>query len=503
MTSTNAYTIPIREYSFMTPVEDSKVIKLSDGTYSIASSEFQKAQQKAKVNRVPVKPIVVTNVDFESLSADRKAKIESKATRMGKTLSFPTAEYRNVLVGESKPAKLGDASVMKVNENARLCAQALAMKKEEIHSAPVAKKEPLMVEEKKNADVVVNFDPEEIKNRINASFDNARLTAELTPIKEYKIDISTDEEEEKTVRLPHADRSAKLDMSTEEKEDQIISLRDYIGRNSALSHETFADDNEDKMPIFTANDKLRGGYEESMDENNFLTDEYEESLNESIVDDGIEALMHEVAYEQQRAEEAALAAEQARKEKEEAAKQLEKVQALAKAKQEEREKARKEKEQVQKQREETKKAYEATLEATRKKLEAEKTRIMNRAKSYEKEYQRATEEANKLWSERVATEEKIDVIETEIPTIRTQTETDRETMASIRKRTKEIREMANDVAGVDADEKETTDSVSAVEKEYDTKSTSNNIASIFDGASRVDFSNSDKVVSFSKSRKVA
>ncbi len=494
MTSANTYTMPVRDYkSASIPQDESalepRIIKLSQETYKRGKKVFSQSGNLKQVLKMEPQ-VEKTATKLEDLKEEEKQKIESKARRIEKIITLSVQTISSAKLEEkAKPAKLGSSFISKVHTNERFCRKILEESKKE--KTPKEINVQNVVEP---SDITINFNPEEIKQRVNSSFENADERIEFTPIKEYKIDIPTEEEKEnqESYRLPHAERSAKLNVST--LEDSKENLKDYIkipekNANLSIENNNFEMNKADRTSVLSVDEMLRGGRVENMREDSFLTDEYKEERANGNTDDGIEALMLEVAEEQRRAEEAATAAEQARKEREKAEEELRNIQALAKAKQEERERAQREKEQVEKQREETRKAYEATLDATRKKLEAEKTRIMNKAKTYQREYQRATEATNKLWSERVATEEQIDVIDTEIPTIKSQTENDRETMATIRKRTKEIRSMANDVTGVDpiAD---TTFKVVSQDSEPSKKNTSSKdkiFASIFDGTSPIDY----------------
>ncbi len=486
MTSANTYTMPVRDYTSASIPQDGsrldpRVIKLSQETYKRGKKVFSQSGNFKETSKIEI-PVKQQTIKLEDLSEEEANKMESKAKRIGKTISFSTQPILNAKLEEkAKPAKLGSSFISKVHTNEGLCKKILEKEEPKKEEMPNEIKVPNVVEP---SDITINFNPEEIQKRVNSSFENADERIEFTPIKEYNIEIPTTDEddEEENYRLPHAERSAKLNVSTTE-EEKPVSLRDYIENNNEKMDKT------DRTSVLSVDEMLRGGRVESMKDDNYLTDDYKTERENDNTDDGIEALMLEVAEEQRRAEEAAVAAEQARKEREKAEEELRNIQALAKAKQEERERAQREKEQVEKQREETRKAYEATLDATRKKLEAEKTRIMNKAKTYQREYQRATEATNKLWSERVATEEQIDVIDTEIPTIKSQTENDRETMATIRKRTKEIRNMANDVTGADPMNDTTFKVVSQNSEPSKTTMSSKDkiFASIFDGTSPIDY----------------
>lgn len=481
MLGANAY-IPVRDYSVANvppekPLEP-RVVKLSRGTFTIGKKTFLKSENFAVAKKE--KASVVKKMNFAELSAKEKQDIEKKAARLGKVISFSDKEIRSALAGERKVAKLGEPFIGKVNGNGLLCSQVISKQKAvEIPKQVVN----VPVKEKEDENVVIHFDPEQIKQKVNRSFENvakAEERIEFTPIKEYTIDIPTEEEEEVS-RLPHADRSVRFDMA-EEKENDSIHF-------STTENDDVKPIN--RMPVLSIDEMLR---------HDGLLDGSEVNMEESIQEDeGIALLAREVVEAQRFVDGVARDLENARMEKETNASELEKTSALAKSIEEEREKACKEREQVERQKEETRKAHEATLDATRKKLEAEKMRIMNRAKAYQKEYQKVTEESNRLWSERVSTEERIDVIETEIPAIKSQIETEREAIASLRKRTKQIREMANDVTSTDNVAENIS---SSMEKNFFEESAATTNSSIFEGTTPIDFSNR-KVISFSKGKKAA
>ena len=524
---TNAeYNMLDRDYTSLSfPSEndvDVRVVKLSNGSFAIVKKLYEQVNGKKVMSNVlksdfngASNETTTSNnmvyVDFEKLSKERQEQVRSQATRVGKIVKFPTVEYRSVLEGKVKPAKLGSASVMKVEENGRLCAQVVAMKKDTVEVTQVE-----TMKNKEPSNVVINFNPEEIKNQIDHSFEDASQSekqVEYAPVKEYTIDISTEEKEEK-VRLPHANRSAKLNVSVDEKENNNINFRDYIQKNNEMSN-TVSELAQNRMPVFAVDEMLRGGQMENMEELQYEIDNAQEQFeNEGIVDDSLELQfrqlkeeMRRLAEEQQQADERAQSLEQMNKEKDIAKKELERV----RLEQEKQEKAmarvRHEKEQSEKQRADIIRMHESAIEATKKKLEAERARIKNRTKTYEREYQRASEEANRSLSERVAIEEKIDMIETEIPTVMEQIENDREVIEFIRKRTETVRNMAKEVSA----ETESFNSgfgTANISSEEDNRipihrNNKHKNTSIFEGSTPIDYGNSEKVISFSKGRKAA
>lgn len=522
---TNAeYNMLDRDYTSLSfPSEndvDIRVVKLSNGSFAVVKRLYEQVNGQRVMsnglNANSTENVIsdnVVSVDFEKLSKERQEQVKNQVARVGKIIKFPTVEYRSVLEGKVKPAKLGSASVAKVAENGRLCAQVVTMKKDVTpEMKPVG-----TVKDKESANVVINFDPEEIKNRVNDSFENASQNEEqmeYSTVKEYKIDIPAEDEKEKNVRLPHANRSAKLNMPVDEKENNIINFRDYIQKNNEMSN-TVSELAQNRMPVFAVDEMLRGGQMENMEELQYEIDSAQEQFeNDGIVDDDLELQfrqlkeeMNRLAEEQKQADERARSLEQMNKEKAIARKELERVRLEQEKQEKVMARVRHEKEQSEKQRADIIKMHEAAIEATKKKLEAERTRIKNRTKTYEREYQRASEEANRSLSERVAIEEKIDMIETEIPTVKEQIENDREVIEFIRKRTETVRNMAKEVSTETesfttnfdiADNSSEEDNRIPIHRNSKYKNTS-----IFEGSTPINYGDGEKVISFSKGRKAA
>lgn len=476
-------TIPIRDYNSADAttysVNDTKIIKLSERSRAIEEKVFRKSG----------------NVVSEGM--------KNKANRMGKIINFSDRyqQKEQVAKGEIKPAKLSSNFIEEVDINSNICTHFLKAKKE---STPISVQTPAPVAnvavEPAN-DVVINFNPEEIKQRVNDSFEQAEETKEerieFKPIQEYTVDIPEEEKEEEvqSVRLPHAERSAKLDMSTmddvKESEDNIISLQDYINKSSIEESEL----EEKKSP--SVDQMIRNAYAENNHEEEFSYDNVtqEDIKAATYMNDGIEALVLEVKEETRRKEEVGAALTDINQQNDNSTGNYTAVETQLKQKEEEERRILAERRKVGSQKEEVTKLYETTLDATRKQLEAEKNRIINETRTLQKAYQNATEKASRIWTQTVETEAKISEIDARLPDIMQQTELDREEIRSIENRTHQIREMAKDVTG---SEVRIPDSNITKFRTVD-----HNFDSIFDGVSPIDSSSRNSKSGYSKGKRAA
>lgn len=485
MISTNVE-IPVRDYSSsIEPPKgmEAKIVKLSGATFRGAHKSFRKSGNftVAKKAEVPA----VKAVSFNELSPKEKSDIEKKVSRMEKIISFEETQKR-VLAGDKKVAKLGESFVLKLNANSDYCRHMMENKK----VASVAVPTPAEVK----TDVTINFDPEEIKQRVNDSFENAESNnerVEFTPIKEYTIDIPEEEEEVESIRLPHAERSAKLDMSSLENEDKVISLQDYINKSNI-------EEKLEKKKSPSVDQMIRNAYAENGNDDEFS---YENVTQEDIrtavyYNDGVENDTQSIKEQKRRQAEDAAALEVARQQKAEALENYKMLEAQKRQKEEEEKRIQAERKKVETQKEEAMKLYETTLEATKKQLEAERMKIVNETKKLQKEYQSETEEANRIWTKTVETETTISEIDARIPSIMQQIEDDREEIDSIMNRTQQIREMAKDITGSD---------IRVYDNNNVTKfrTVDHNFDSIFDGVSPIDSSSRNSKSGYSKGKKAA
>ncbi len=478
--------IPVRDYSSsMEPPKgmEAKIVKLSGATFRGAHKSFRKSGNFTVVEKAEVP--AVKAVSFNELSPKEKSDIEKKVSHMEKIISFEEAQKR-VLAGDKKVAKLGESFVLKLNANSGYCRHMMENKKVESVAVPT----PAEVK----TDVTINFDPEEIKQRVNDSFENAESNnerVEFTPIKEYTIDIPEEEEEVESIRLPHAERSAKLDMSSLENEDKVISLQDYINKSNI-------EEKLEKKKSPSVDQMIRNAYAENGNDDEFS---YENVTQEDIrtavyYNDGVENDTQSIKEQKRRQAEDAAALEVARQQKAEALENYKMLEAQKRQKEEEEKRIQAERKKVETQKEEAMKLYETTLEATKKQLEAERMKIVNETKKLQKEYQSETEEANRIWTKTVETETTISEIDARIPSIMQQIEDDREEIDSIMNRTQQIREMAKDITGSD---------IRVYDNNNVTKfrTVDHNFDSIFDGVSPIDSSSRNSKSGYSKGKKAA
>jgi len=460
MTSTSAYQIPVRDYTtlFATPnASDSKTVKLSQMTYAGAKREFKKSGNLDKIVSFPDAP------KETSFSEDMQLE---KASRMDKIVRFNEITKRASQGAKPKVAKLKDTYVDTVAHSFEMCSKKLGVKNIENITVPYTP-----VVEKQN-DVVIHFNPEEIKNRINSSFESAEVESnqvEVKPVAEYKIDIPTAEEEEPIVKLPHATRNVKISAlereDAEEDAPRTISLKDYM-KDSEL---------DDVMETATAKVDNR------IDENK------EESMDEMIYSDsGLPELIRETSEEQRLAKEEAEALEQARKHSQEAREDFKAVVVREKEIEAKHERAMEEAKKIELQKEKALENYRTTIETAKKQLEAKKQRAQREREIAQREYHKVTEQANQILADRVDKENHIYALESEIPSILAQQEADQDQIVNYMTKAEEIRKMANEIAGLSINSDTKSEKIEEAENLFASASASLS-SSIFEGSSPINY----------------
>lgn len=473
MTSTSAYQIPVRDYKtfFATPnASDPKTVKLSQMTYAGAQREFRKSGNLDKIVAFP---------DTQKQASQNKDFQLEKAKRMEKNVRFQEVRSRVLEGSKAKVAKLKDAYVAGIGASYNAYCEHLNVHNVENITVPYTP-----VVEKQN-DVVIHFNPEEIKNRINSSFESAEVESnqvEVKPVAEYKIDIPT-AEEEPVIKLPHADRIAK--MHTLEREEEIdspktISLSDYIGETEDMIEES-----SEKNSTLSVNDMI---YEDK-----------EESMGDIIYSDsGLPELIRETSEEQRLAKEDTEALEQARRHSQEAREDFKAVVVKEKEIEAKHERAMEEARKIELQKEKALENYRTTIETAKKQLEAKKQRAMREREIAQREYHKVTEQANQILADRVDKENHIYALESEIPSILAQQEADKNQIVSYIDRAEEIRKMANEIAGISL----STDIDSKIERMEEIESSFSS-SSIFEGTSPIDYINANKESSYSKEKRAS
>lgn len=338
-------------------------------------------------------------------------------------------------------------------------------------SLAVASQVTPTVTNEKPTDIVIDFNPKELQEKVNASFEGI----ETAPIKQ---ELPVEEGMQSVSRIPYAERSAKLYLSEDSVKDIAIPVEEKD--EAALT--------TGRIPVFSAEPTIHNERSGIVNGNDYIMgmNSSREDLTVDLNDD-IEALVNEVAEAKKAVDAERSAVKEARLENERTTEELKEIQARAEAKRREREKYQQEVERVRKQKEDAERVYQSTLKTTKEKLRADRDRIMEDKRRQEEARQREAELASELWKQRTDTEQKITMIATELPTIQDEIENTRNTIDMIMKRSKEIQSMAN-VASVE----ETTE-------KSDIALFNETLDSIFGDS----FSNSEVSSSFSKGRKVA
>lgn len=285
---------------------------------------------------------------------------------------------------------------------------------------------PTVVNEKP-ADVVIDFNPRELQEKVNASFEGM-VTAPAKPA------VAVEEELEPVNKVPRAERSAKLYLSEDSVKDIAIPVQKED--EAALT--------AGKIPVFSNDTAIRNERSNMMGNNDYIVGSNETKDDLAVdLDDDIERLANEIAEKTNEVAVERSLAEEERLENKRAAEELEEVKARAKEKTREIEKYRQEAERLERQKEEAEKVHQATKKTAMEKLRADRNRIMEEKRRLEEARQREAELANELWKQRTDTEQRITMIATEIPTIQDEIENTRNTIDMIMKRSREIQSMAN------------------------------------------------------------
>lgn len=410
--------------------EYARIIKFSPDSDRNTRMHYEKSLSQRMENPQPIYEKGYSHNDAEKIN-QRIAKLK------GELQVFDT---RGNMFGimDNKVAKLGKQFLHNVSTNYEKAIEKKSMTSSfsSEQKSVVSQVEPTIavqssinptVVNEKPADVVIDFNPRELQEKVNASFEGI-VTAPAKPA------VAVEEEFEPVNKVPRSERSAKLYLSEDSVKDIAIPVQKED--EAALT--------AGKIPVFSNDTAIRNERSNMMGNNDYIVGSNETKDDLSVdLDDDIERLANEIAEKTNEVAAERSLAEEERLENKRAAEELEEVKARAKEKTREIEKYRQEAERLERQKEEAEKVHQATKKTAMEKLRADRNRIMEEKRRLEEARQREAELANELWKQRTDTEQRITMIATEIPTIQDEIENTRNTIDMIMKRSREIQSMAN------------------------------------------------------------
>ncbi len=337
-----------------------RVIKLSKATYKKAVAMYDKQTSNPDVAK-------------------------KKADKLGKILKLVDTEYRNMNAVSSKPAKLGSQFIHQVSKNEKLCREIMPAEnishKDSSQVSTFKEVVPDSIDDK-TPNVILEFNPDEIRRQVNESFEEAKRE-EKGP--EYSF---VDDEEVSEKVLPGS-REIKLNFADDIDEEALAPKE----RSSFLSDSEIVEN----------------------------VKEVKRDVSIAPTSD-VEDLMKEVEEEKRQMEAMQQAAAEARQKKQIAAKELKDIQAQALIRAQERQKVLKEAEQSEEHRKQAEDEFARAIADTKAKLMKEKAQIEKERARYEKEREDATNSARDLLEQKADKEYEISTMDAEIPEYRRQTE---------------------------------------------------------------------------------